>query len=104
MAIEKQGAWLRSVQGLFGTGTTGGLADAQLLDRFLSRRDEAAFEALVVRHGPMVFDVCHNVLTDSHDAEDAFQATFLILARRAGSIRRPDSLGSWLFGVARRAA
>ncbi|WP_074308925.1 RNA polymerase sigma factor [Singulisphaera sp. GP187] len=104
MTIERDGGLLRSVRSLFEAGTTGGLTDGQLLDRFLTHRDEAAFEALVTRHGPMVFDVCRNVLNDPHDAEDAFQATFLILAWRAGSIRLRDSLGSWLFGVARRAA
>ena len=107
MTIGQSGSVLRSVQTLFDGGTTGGLTDAQLLERFLARRQEtagAAFEALVVRHGPMVFDVCRNVLGDPHDAQDAFQATFLVLARRAGSVRQRDSLASWLFGVARRVA
>ena len=63
---------------------------------------EAAFEALVARHGPMVISVCRQVLGTSHDAEDAFQATFLILVRPAGAIRSRDSIGSWLYGVARR--
>ena len=65
---------------------------------------EAAFEVLVRRHGPMVLRVCRNVLKDWNDAEDAFQATFLVLARRCGSIRRRDSVESWLFGVACRVA
>ncbi len=68
------------------------------------RRDEVAFEALVERHGPMVFQVCRSVLSDPHDAQDAFQATFLVLARRAGSIRERGSVASWLFGVAARVA
>ena len=88
-------------------GVVGNLSDAELLDRFLGRRGdtaEAAFEALVSRHGPMVLDVCGNVLRNPHDAQDAFQATFLVLASRAGSIRRRDSLASWLLGVARRVA
>jgi DNA-directed RNA polymerase specialized sigma24 family protein len=88
-------------------GVVGNLSDAELLDRFLGRRSEAAeaaFEALVTRHGPMVLDVCGNVLRNSQDAQDAFQATFLVLASRAGSIRRRDSLASWLLGVARRVA
>ncbi len=88
-------------------GVVGNLSDGQLLDRFLSRRGtgaEAAFEAIVTRHGPMVLDVCASVLSNPHDAQDAFQATFLILASRAGSIRRRDSLASWLLGVARRVA
>jgi RNA polymerase sigma factor (sigma-70 family) len=80
------------------------LTDAQLLDRFLSERDEGAFDVLVHRHGPMVLGVCRRVLADAHDADDAFQATFLILVRRAGSIRRRELVGSWLYGVAYRAA
>ncbi len=82
-------------------------SDGQLLARFAACRDamaEVAFEALVRRHGPMVLRVCHQVLGDRHRAEDAFQATFLILARRAGSIRQPDRLGNWLHGVALRTA
>ena len=92
---------------LFEVGTIGGLADGQLLDQFASRQDEtaeAAFAALVARHGPMVLCVCRGVLGDAHDAEDAFQATFLVLAKRAGSIRDPNLLGNWLYGVARRTA
>ena len=81
--------------------------DGELLARFVASRDEhaeVAFEALVRRHGPMVLRVCHQVLGDRHTAEDAFQATFLILARRAGSIRQPELLGNWLHGVALRTA
>src|SRR5262245_11155550 len=80
------------------------LPDVDLLQRYLKQRDEAAFAALVQRHGPMVLDVCQSVLRHSHDAEDAFQATFLVLAEKAGSIRHRDGLGSWLHGVARRVA
>jgi RNA polymerase sigma factor (sigma-70 family) len=81
------------------------MSDAELLDRFASRTDEAseaAFEELVIRHGPMVLRVCRSVLGGADDAEDAFQATFLVLANRAGTIRRRASLASWLFGVAQR--
>lgn len=79
-----------------------GLTDRQLLERFARRRDESAFAVLVRRHGPTVLGVCRRVLRHRHDAEDAFQATFLILARKAGTLRRPDALGPWLHGVAYR--
>src|SRR5229473_2076631 len=78
--------------------------DRELLERFLAQREEAAFVALLKRHGPMVLHVCRRVQGNEHDAEDAFQATFLLLARKAGSIRKLDSVASWLHGVARRLA
>jgi RNA polymerase sigma factor (sigma-70 family) len=78
--------------------------DGELVRRFAADRDEAAFTALVRRHGPMVWGVCSRLACHPNDAEDAFQATFLILARKAGSLRNPESLGPWLFGVARRVA
>jgi RNA polymerase sigma factor (sigma-70 family) len=78
--------------------------DTELLQRFLADREEAAFEALVQRHGPMVLSVCRYVVQNSDDAEDAFQATFLVLVRRAASIRKPELLGNWLYGVAYRVA
>ncbi|HXG08630.1 MAG TPA: sigma-70 family RNA polymerase sigma factor [Gemmataceae bacterium] len=81
-----------------------GLDDHRLLDIFRSRRDEVAFAALVQRHGPVVLGVCRRVLHNEHDAEDAFQSTFLVLARKAGSIRRRESLDSWLYKVAYRLA
>src|SRR5690242_9986284 len=102
MAIEKDGEVLHTVGSLFEIGTAGNLGDEQLLDRFVTRSDSHAFEALVLRHGPMVLGVCRGLLRDPHAAEDAFQATFLVLARRARSIRKQESLGNWLFGVARR--
>jgi RNA polymerase sigma factor (sigma-70 family) len=89
---------------LFGAGTVSGLDEPTLLERFVTRRDEVAFEALVARHGPMVLSVCRRFLPDPHDAEDAFQATFLVLVRRAGSIRDPGRLGPWLYGVALKVA
>ena len=82
----------------------GGLSDKQLLARFVAVRDEAAFAALVRRHGPMVLGACQRVLHDLHDAEDALQATFLVLARKAASLAVGESLGCWLYGVAYRAA
>src|SRR5690349_10653187 len=80
-----------------------GLSDGQLLGYFLERRDEAAFAALVKRHGPLVWNVCRRLLSE-HDAEDAFQATFLVLCRKARSIQRRDRVASWLYGVAHQTA
>src|SRR5262245_1877265 len=78
--------------------------DGQLLKRLVADRDADAFDLLVQRHGAMVLSVTRRVLRDAHAAEDVFQATFLVLARKAGSVRRAASLGSWLHGVARRLA
>jgi RNA polymerase sigma factor (sigma-70 family) len=80
------------------------LSDRELLDRFLTARDESAFTVLIERHGPMVLGVCRRSLPNLHDAEDACQATFLVLARKAASVRKKSSLGSWLHGVACRVA
>ena len=97
---------MRDLRSLFDSGTTAGLSDEQLLRRYADRmaEAEAAFEALVDRHGPMVWGVCRRALGRSHEAEDAFQATFLILARRANAVRVDGSLGRWLHGVASRVA
>jgi DNA-directed RNA polymerase specialized sigma24 family protein len=81
----------------------GGMTDGQLLECFIARHDEAAFEALVRRHGPMVWGVCVRALRNTHDAENAFQATFVVLARKAGAIRHRERVGNWLYGAAYRA-
>src|SRR5262249_45479742 len=80
------------------------LPDRDLLHQFVTARDDEAFAALVRRHGPMVLRVCLQVLDNEHDAEDAFQATFLVLSRKASSVKMQQSVGSWLFGVANHAA
>ena len=94
---------VRQIESLYAGSSIAGLTDQELLDRFLARRDsssEDAFAALVARHGPMVLAVCRNHLADGHDADDAFQAAFLVLASRARSIRNPDLLSNWLYGIA----
>jgi RNA polymerase sigma factor (sigma-70 family) len=96
--------FLRRVRSVVLTREGCGLTDAQLLECFTERRDPAAFEALVRRHGPMVLGVCRRVLGDSHDVEDAFQAVFLVLVRKAGSIVLRATVGGWLYGVAYRTA
>jgi RNA polymerase sigma factor (sigma-70 family) len=104
MADAQLGAALRQIQRLFSDGSSTGLSDTQLLNRFATRRDEAAFAAIVTRHGPMVLAVCRGVLHDPSDAEDAFQATFLILARKGASAWVEGQLGGWLHKVAYRIA
>ncbi len=104
MASGQFAAVLRQIDRLFTSGSVTGMSEGQLLERFVARRDGAAFEAMVARHGPMVLGVCRRVLRDPHDVEDAFQATFLVLVRKAGSLRRRDLLGNWLYGVAYRVA
>ena len=104
MAIETPGTALGYLNRLFVDGTVSGLPDNQLLDRFLAVRDGAAFEALMARHGPMVLRVCRAVLRNPSDAEDAFQATFLVLAKKARILRGRTNLGGWLHLVAYRVA
>ncbi|SIO56007.1 RNA polymerase sigma factor, sigma-70 family [Singulisphaera sp. GP187] len=113
MATGRTASVLRHLRVLFAAGTTAGLTDSELLERFTAKRaesaeaglaSEAAFSALMDRHGAMVWGVCRRVLGDTHEAEDAFQATFLVLVRKAGSVRVDDSVGRWLYGVAHRVA
>ena len=107
MDRASHGTAVRELGTLFRAGGLCGLWDAELLERFVSGSGEpaeSAFEALVSRHGPMVLDVCDKVLGNAHDVQDAFQSTFLILAVKAGSIRRQASIASWLHGVALRVA
>ncbi|WZO98918.1 RNA polymerase sigma factor [Isosphaeraceae bacterium EP7] len=102
MATGQWAAVVGQVNRLWTAGTSAGQTETQLLDRFATGGDESAFEALVARHGSMVHGVCRRVLRDPNDADDAFQATFLVLARKAGSLRDGALLGNWLYGVARR--
>ena len=104
MAVARSDRFLTDVRTLYALGSIGSLTDGQLLERYVACRDEAVFEALVERHGPMVFEICRGIIGNCHDTEDAFQATFLVLVRQAGSIRKRDSVASWLFGVARTIA
>src|SRR5947209_6499381 len=101
MATAQLGTLMRHLKGL-AAGRPG--TDRQLLDAFAAHRDEGAFAGLVERHGPMVLRVCRRVLGHEQDAEDAFQATFLVLARNTEAIRRREALASWLYGVAYRTA
>ena len=109
MASTSAGDIGRHLGRLFGAGSAVGLTDGELLERFAHRRDEsaeAAFETILARHGSLVLTVCRQMLGDAHAAEDAFQATFLVLLRRAASmrVRQPGTLGPWLHGVAYRIA
>ena len=95
----------RPLRVLFEVGAVGGLSDSSLLDRYLEADGpgaEHAFSSLVERHGPMVLATCLDLLGDPHEAEDAFQATFLVLSRRAEALWVRDSIGPWLFSVALR--
>src|SRR5438445_417988 len=98
-AVQQMVRWLSGISGQQRLGT-----DGELLRAYATTHDEAAFAELLRRHGPLVWGVCARSLSSVQDAEDAFQATFLVLARGANSINKGESLASWLFGVARRAA
>ena len=104
MGNEQLGSILRHIRKLTGAPPCAEPSDGKLLHRFARLREEMPFEELLRRHGPMVLGVCRRVLRNEHDAEDSFQATFLVLARKAGSISRAESVGSWLHGVAYRIA
>ncbi len=105
MAARRAHAIGRSLDTLFRVGTLGSLSDGELLECLTSSSDaEEAFRAIVERHAPMVLGLCRSLVKDAHEAEDAFQATFMVLVRKAGSIRRRDTIGPWLYGVAGRIA
>src|SRR5262249_13812203 len=104
MASAQPDTVLRHIRQLVAAEQTGRQTDAQLLEQFILHRDQAAFEALVRRPGPLVLGVGRRVFDNSHAAEDALQATFLVLARKARSIAKPESVGSWLYQVAYRVA
>jgi RNA polymerase sigma factor (sigma-70 family) len=104
MTNARIGSALQEVRRLAAAQVPDTTCDRGLLERFVAGRDEAAFEVLVRRHGPMVLSICRRVLRQAEDAEDAFQAAFLVLARSARAVRKADSLPSWLHGVAYRVA
>ena len=108
MAVRPAGAGdLNQLSTIFRFGVVGHLSDSQLLQSFRTGRNEAgqaAFSAIVERHGPMVLGVCRQVLRNLHDADDAFQATFMVMARKAGTVQNSESLASWLHGIALRVA
>ncbi|MHB1426434.1 MAG: RNA polymerase sigma factor [Gemmataceae bacterium] len=104
MAGAQLETFLRHLRRVLRPSSHEGASDAQLLSRYLQQRDQEAFELTVWRHGLMVLNVCRRVLRHEHDAEDAFQATFLTLARKADAIGKRESVGSWLYKVAYRVA
>src|SRR5207244_10541470 len=104
MPNERPNVLLRHIRRLVATRPLCHLPDKELLAQFIADRNEAAFALLVQRHGAMVLGVSRSLLRQRQDAEDVLQATFLVLARKAASIRKPEALASWLHGVARRLA
>src|SRR5215472_1220185 len=104
MAETRLGTVLQHLRRIASAQRDASLSDAQLLEQYVVQREEAAFAALLERHGPTVFGVCRRVLQDVHDAEDAFQATFLVFVRKAETIGKRESLSFWLYEVAYRTA
>jgi RNA polymerase sigma factor (sigma-70 family) len=104
MTAVRLSQFVRQMRRVLATGEIVGLTEAELWERYVREQDEAAFEMLVRKHGPMVLGVCRRILRNEQDAEDAFQATFLVLVRKAASLRSPRTLANWLHGVARRTA
>src|SRR5262245_6375192 len=104
VARDQMGNVIDSLRRAVVAGCKADPTDGQLLEDYLSRRDEVAVAALLRRHGPMVWGVCRRVLGSHHDAEDAFQATFLVLVRKAASVRQREQVGNWLYGVAHQTA
>ena len=106
MSMRLSGTAIGEIQTLFRLGAMGSWTDSQLMTHFLTVQDggEAAFRILIHRHGPMVLGVCRRILGDEHAAEDAFQATFLVLVKKAGTLQDCDLLTNWLYGVALRVA
>src|SRR5687768_8095083 len=104
MAANPMGEVIQSLRETMFLREEAGLPDAQLLDDYFKRQDTAALASLVKRHAPMVWGVCRRVLGNHQDAEDAFQATFLVFVRKAASIRNKELLANWLYGVARQTA
>src|SRR5437016_5277105 len=100
MAERRLNGVLTHIRKLFAARDQDALSDRDLLNRFIKDRDEAAVTMLIERHGPMVLGICRRVLGHAHDAEDACQAAFLVLVRKAASVRKKESLASWLHGVA----
>jgi len=104
MAVTQVSKVVQRLRGVLSRQDTATLTEADLWERYVQERDEAAFETLLRRHGPMVLGVCRRILRNEQDAEDAFQATFLVLVRRAASLRSPSTIANWLHGVAYRTA
>src|SRR6516164_1569915 len=102
MATSQMNRVIQHLRSVVGDGAE--MTDERLLEDYISHRDNVAFAALVRRHGPMVWGVCRRVLRNHHDAEDAFQATFLVLVRKAASISSRELLANWLYGVAHQTA